>query len=49
MGWRIAEQEREHRIASYNKGCRCAECREAARKARQRHRDKKRGIRVERI
>jgi hypothetical protein len=35
-------QYREHRIASYNKGCRCDDCRAAARKARKRHRDKKR-------
>jgi uncharacterized C2H2 Zn-finger protein len=30
--------ERQHRIASYNKGCRCETCTEANRKARAHHR-----------
>jgi hypothetical protein len=30
--------ERQHGRASYNKGCRCASCREAVKLARRRHR-----------
>lgn len=36
------KQEKEHRIASYNKGCKCDQCREAARVARKRYRDRAR-------
>jgi hypothetical protein len=41
MGWRHEPQTREHRIASYNKGCRCDQCKDASRLARKRYRDKK--------
>lgn len=34
--------QREHRIASYNKGCRCDDCKLSNRQARQRHRDNER-------
>ena len=34
MGWRHEPQTREHRIASYNKGCRCDQCKDASRLAR---------------
>lgn len=38
-----ARPEREHRIGSYNKGCRCDDCRRAARVARAKYRARAKG------
>ena len=37
----VGPQTREHRIASYNKGCRCDDCRRAAREKRREYRARK--------
>lgn len=38
----IARQEPQHRIATYNRGCRCDQCKEASRLAKRRQRAKRR-------